>query len=78
MALTSTVYNLDVSFADADRGVYEDLALRVALHPSETLEFMLTRVLAYCLEYEEGITFWGGSRLLAADGSNVVQAPCSW
>ena len=40
MALTSTVYNLDVSFADADRGVYEDLALRVALHPSETLEFM--------------------------------------
>ena len=60
MALTSTVYNLDVSFADADRGVYEDLALRVALHPSETLEFMLARVLAYCLEYEEGITFSKG------------------
>lgn len=60
MALTSTVYNLDVSFADADRGVYEDLALRVALHPSETLEFMLARVLAYCLEYEEGITFSRG------------------
>lgn len=60
MALTSTVYNLDVSFADADRGVYEDLALRVALHPSETLEFMLARVLAYCLEYEEGIAFSRG------------------
>ena len=60
MALTSTVYNLDVSLADADRGVYDDLALRVALHPSETLEFMLTRVLAYCLEYEEGITFSRG------------------
>lgn len=60
MALTSTVYNLDVSFADADRGVYEDLPLRVALHPSETLEFMLARVLAYCLEYEEGITFSRG------------------
>ena len=60
MALTSTVYNLDVSFADADRGVYEDLALRVALHPSESLEYMLTRVLAYCLEYEEGITFSRG------------------
>ena len=60
MALTSTVYNLAVSLADADRGVYDDLALRVALHPSETLEFMLTRVLAYCLEYEEGITFSRG------------------
>jgi uncharacterized protein YaeQ len=60
VALTSTVYNLDVSLADADRGVYEELALRVALHPSETLEFMLTRVLAYCLEYEAGIAFSRG------------------
>lgn len=60
MALTSTVYNLDVALADADRGVYDELALRVALHPSETLEFMLTRVLAYCLEYEEGIAFSRG------------------
>lgn len=60
MALTSTVYNLDVSLSDVDRGVYESLALRVALHPSETLEYMLTRVLAYCLQYEEGITFSRG------------------
>ncbi|HEX7186030.1 MAG TPA: YaeQ family protein [Thermoanaerobaculia bacterium] len=60
MALTSTVYNFDISLADVDRGVYETLALRVALHPSESLEFMLTRVLAYCLEYEEGIAFSKG------------------
>ncbi len=60
MALTSTVYNLDISVADVDRGVYETLPLRVALHPSETLEFMLTRVIAYCLQYEEGITFSRG------------------
>lgn len=60
MALTSTVYNLDISVADVDRSVYESFALRVALHPSETLEYMLARVLAYCLEYEEGITFSRG------------------
>ncbi|MEP7013243.1 MAG: YaeQ family protein [Acidobacteriota bacterium] len=60
MALSSTVYNLDVSLADVDRGVYETLALRVALHPSESLDYMLTRVLAYCLQYEEGITFSRG------------------
>lgn len=60
MALTATVYNLDVSLSDVDRGVYESFALRVALHPSETLEYMLTRVLAYCLQYEEGITFSRG------------------
>lgn len=40
------VYNLDISLADADRGVYDDLALRVALHPSETLEFMLAQSLS--------------------------------
>ncbi|WP_043724903.1 YaeQ family protein, partial [Nocardia asiatica] len=34
--------------------------LRVARHPSESAEFMLTRVLAYCLEYEEGIAFSDG------------------
>ncbi len=60
MALTSTVYNLEVSLADVERSVYESFALRVALHPSETLEYMLARVLAYCLEYEEGITFSRG------------------
>ncbi|MGK8505904.1 YaeQ family protein [Nocardia asiatica] len=46
--------------ADVDRGVYQELELRVARHPSESAEFMLTRVLAYCLEYEEGIAFSDG------------------
>jgi uncharacterized protein YaeQ len=60
MALTSTIYNFDVELADSDRGVYETLALRAALHPSETEEYLWTRVLAYCLEYEEGIAFSKG------------------
>ncbi|WP_067537551.1 YaeQ family protein [Nocardia crassostreae] len=60
MALSATLHHFAVQLADVDRGVYEDLELRVARHPSETVEFMLTRVLAYCLEYEEGITFSEG------------------
>ncbi len=60
MALTSTIYNFNVELADVDRGVYETLAIRAALHPSETEEFLLTRLLAYCLEYEEGIAFSKG------------------
>lgn len=60
MALTSTIYNFEISLADSDRGVYETLSIRVALHPSETPEFLWTRVLAYCLEYEEGIAFSKG------------------
>jgi uncharacterized protein YaeQ len=60
MALTSTVYNFDVELADSDRGVYETLPIRAALHPSETEEYLWTRVLAYCLQYEEGIAFSKG------------------
>jgi uncharacterized protein YaeQ len=60
MALTATIYVFDIDLADVDRGVYETLALRVARHPSETEEYLLTRVLAYCLQYTEGIAFSSG------------------
>ena len=60
MALGATVYNFDIDLADADRGVYESLALRVARHPSESDEYLIGRVLAYCLEYTEGIDFSRG------------------
>ncbi|MFN7983245.1 MAG: YaeQ family protein [Vicinamibacterales bacterium] len=60
MALTSTIYNFDIDLADTDRGVYETLALRVACHPSESEDYLLTRVLAYALEYGDGIQFSSG------------------
>ena len=60
MALTATIYNFAIELADVDRGVYESLALKVAQHPSETDERLVTRVLAYCLEYAEGIAFSRG------------------
>lgn len=40
--------------------MYEDLDLRVARHASESVPFLLVRVLAYCLEYSEGIQFSKG------------------
>lgn len=63
MALTATIHNFDIALSDVDRGVYESLALRVARHPSETEEYLLTRVIAYCLEYAEGIAFSKGLAL---------------
>jgi uncharacterized protein YaeQ len=60
MALTSTIYNAAVELSDVDRGVYETLDLRLAMHPSESAEYFATRLLAYCLEYEEGIEFTTG------------------
>ena len=60
MALTATIYNLDIDLADADRQVYETLTLRLARHPSESEAYLLTRVLAYALEYTRGIAFSRG------------------
>jgi uncharacterized protein YaeQ len=60
MAIGATIHTFDVQLADTDRGVYEDYALRVARHPSETDAYMLTRVLAYGLEFTEGIAFSEG------------------
>jgi uncharacterized protein YaeQ len=60
VALTATVYNFDVQLADVDRGVYESLSFKVACQPSETEEYLMSRVLAYCLEYAEGIAFSRG------------------
>ena len=57
MALTSTMYALQVQLAHVDRGVYEALDFRMAMHPSESPEYFVARLLAYCLEYTEGIGF---------------------
>ena len=60
MALTATIYNFEIQLSDVDRGVYETLSLKAARHPSETEEHLATRVLAYCLEFTEGISFSRG------------------
>ena len=60
MALTATIYNFDVELADADRHVYESLSLRLARHPSESEEYLVARLIAYLLEFTEGIEFSRG------------------
>lgn len=60
MALTATIYNFDVDLSDTDRHVYETLSVRVAQHPSESDEYLVARVLAYLLEYADGIAFSRG------------------
>jgi uncharacterized protein YaeQ len=60
MALTATLYHLDIALSDSDRGVYEALDLRVARHPSETMRYMLARTVALCLLWEDGIAFSKG------------------
>ena len=60
MALKPTIYKLTLALSDLDRGVYESLNLTVARHPSETLERMMVRVVAFCLNAQEGLSFCKG------------------
>jgi uncharacterized protein YaeQ len=60
MALTATIYPFTIDLSDVDRSVYETLELRLARQPAETVEYMLMRLLAYCLEYADGISFTQG------------------
>ncbi len=60
MSPKSTVYQFSIELSDTDRGVYETFKLPTALHPSESLEFMMARVVAFSLEYGEGISFSAG------------------
>ena len=69
MALSATIYNLAIGLSDVDRAVYETLQLKAARHPSESIEYLATRVLAYCLEFAEGIAF---SRGLSSPDEPVI------
>lgn len=71
MAAGSTMHHVEVALSDVDRGVYEALDLRVAQHPSESMRYLLTRTLAYCLSYEEGIAFSKGG-LSATDEAPIT------
>ncbi|MBY0554884.1 YaeQ family protein [bacterium] len=69
MALPSKLYRFKIELSDLEKGSYESLDFRVAQHPSESLTYMLTRVLAYVLSHEEGIEFSPG-------GLSDPDAPC--
>jgi uncharacterized protein YaeQ len=70
MAISATMYHLQIELLDVDRGVYEALDLRVARHPSESMRYLLTRVIAYCLLYEEGMAF--------SRGLSTADEPAAW
>lgn len=59
MALTATLHRIDVSLQHVDRGVYGDVEVRIAQHPSETRRHLVARAVAFVLEQQEGIGFEG-------------------
>ncbi|MEO5666572.1 MAG: YaeQ family protein [Bdellovibrionota bacterium] len=65
----ATLYRFRIDLSDVDRGVYEALDFRAALHPSETPVYLVTRVLAFALNAQEGLAFSPG-------GLSDPDAPC--
>jgi uncharacterized protein YaeQ len=60
MALPSTLHHLDLHLSRADDGVVGDVSLKVARHPSETMERLWLRILAYAWKWREGVAFGPG------------------
>jgi uncharacterized protein YaeQ len=70
MALKPTIYKTRIALSDLDRDYYDSLNLTLALHPSETLERMAVRILAYCLHAPASPVF--------TRGLSTIEEPDLW
>ncbi len=60
MALKPTIFKLRIDISDFNRDYYDSINLTVAQHPSENLQRMMARVVAFCLNAEAGLNFTKG------------------
>jgi len=65
-----TIHKLNLTLSDMDRNVYGDYNLTIALHPSETIERMMVRILAFCYRAAENLSF--------ARGLSAAEDPDLW
>jgi uncharacterized protein YaeQ len=70
MALPSTLHHFELRVAHADVGLEAAAPLRVARHPSETIERLWLRVLACAWRWREGIAL--GPGLCEPDAPDVL------
>ena len=60
MAIKATIFKANLQIADMERHYYQDHALTLARHPSETDERMMVRLLAFALHAHEYLEFGQG------------------
>ncbi|HLJ88722.1 MAG TPA: YaeQ family protein [Candidatus Angelobacter sp.] len=60
MALGATIYKAELQVSDMDRHYYETHALTLAQHPSETVERLMVRLIAFALHADERLEFGRG------------------
>mgnify|MGYP003471520069 CR=1 FL=1 len=71
MAIKATVFKANLQIADMERHYYQDHALTLARHPSETDERMMVRLLAFALHAHEYLEF--GQGMTADDEADLWQ-----
>ncbi len=71
MSQTTTLFRFQINFSDIDRSIYKNFDLRLAQHPSENNSYLLTRLIAYCLNEEEFLAFSDG-------GLSDPESPALW
>lgn len=71
MALKPTIYKINVNRSDLNNDIYDALTLTVAKHPSETLERMMARIVAFCLQSQQEF-------LAFTSGLSNVEEPDIW
>ena len=70
VALKPTIYKIKISLSDIDGNHYDSLDLTIAQHPSESCERMMARVLAFCMNARENVSF--------TKGLSAVEEPDIW
>ena len=60
MAIKSTIFKVNLQIADMERHYYQDHALTIAQHPSETDERTMVRLLTFALHAHEYLEFGQG------------------
>ncbi|ELP5727729.1 YaeQ family protein [Vibrio vulnificus] len=70
MALKPTIYKFRINLTDMNRDHFETISLTTALHPSEKVDRLAARLLAFCLNAEEGLTF--------TKGLSTIEEPDIW
>jgi uncharacterized protein YaeQ len=74
MAIKPTIYKFKISVSDLNNDYFDTLNLTVALHPSETKERMMVRVLVFCLH-----AYQDNEKLMAfTKGLSAVDEPDIW
>jgi len=70
VALKPTIFKIKIALSDIEANHYDNLNLTIAQHPSESLERMMARVLAFCMNAREDLSF--------TRGLSAVEEPDIW